>query len=63
MYNLIETKNGKETVVMTDDYKNVMRRMKELKTSQRKVQVKYKMVETTDNVKFMKKPSKRAYFS
>ncbi len=63
MYNLIETRNGKETVVMTDSFKNVTKRMKTLKDSHRKTKVSYKIVETTDNVKYRRKPAHHCIYN
>lgn len=55
LYNLIETRRGKETVVMTDALPKVRDRMKTLRTSGRK-KVVYRMEQTDETIKYRKPP-------
>lgn len=60
LYNLIQKRRGKETVVMTDQLSKVKDRKKTLSASQRKGikgdKVEYFIQPTTEIAKFQKKP-------
>jgi len=55
LFNLIEIKAGKETVVMTDSRPKVNNRIKTLRASHRTKKIDYRMEEAEDNKKFQKK--------
>jgi hypothetical protein len=60
LYNLVQKRRGKETVVMTDSLPKVNSRMKNLRSSQRKGikgdRVAYSVEPTEENEKYKKKP-------
>ena len=65
LHNLIQTRRGKETIMMTDELPKVRQRMKTLKQSQRKGikgdKVTYKIVPTDETDKFRRKPYSEAW--
>jgi Cys-tRNA synthase (O-phospho-L-seryl-tRNA:Cys-tRNA synthase) len=56
LYNLIEKKRGKETVVMTDSLPKVNDRMKTLRASLRTKKVSFRVEKTEETDKYKKKP-------
>lgn len=57
LYNLIQMKNGKELVIMTDSMKKINNRIRILKVSHRKTSnVCYKVELSDINEKFKKRP-------
>ena len=63
LYNLIKTEKGKDSVVMTDQLPKVKNRMDTLRKSQRKKNILYKIVPTTETNKFRQKPHDGSYVS
>lgn len=67
LYNLIQKRRGKETVVMTDELPKVRDRMKQLRGSQRKGvgrnqdRVEYRVEPATDDDEKYKKPPHDMY--
>ena len=62
LYDLIQTRKGKETVMMTDELSKVNKRMAALRKSQRtgikNQKVEYRVQSSEQEAKFKKKPSK-----
>lgn len=56
LFNLIETKRGKDTVIMTDQLKVVNKRKATLIASLRGKNIQFKVVPADTNVKFSRKP-------
>lgn len=67
LYNLIQSRKGKQTIVMTDNLTKVNNRLKTLRNSQRKgikgEKVIYTIAPTDNNVKFRQKPHDGSYLS
>lgn len=61
LYELIEIKNGKETMVMRDNYQKVCSRKRVLVDSQRKTKVSFDIRETESNEKYMRKHKFRSH--
>jgi len=63
LYNLIEKKRGKETVVMTDSLPKVNDRLKILRASLRTKKVSFRVEKTEETDKYKKKPHNCYYLA
>lgn len=65
LYNLVQTRRGKDSILMTDELPKVRQRMKTLRQSQRKGikgdKVVYTVVPTDETVKYRRKPYSEAW--
>lgn len=61
LYELLEVKHGRKTVVMCDTIKNVRDRKKQLLDSQRKTKISYSIVKSGSNEKWMQKHKFRSH--